>query len=663
MKKKDVKGVVELSRKMAETKTFGEAKRTAKQQSKGEVKRPSELATLSISPVLERSEGLKKQALEHSEEKESKRHKNDGFGRKIWDFFCSVKLAVIIIITAAVACGVGTMILQQKTPAEYAARYGKGIAKFLTVTQLTDVFHSYWFTALLLLLCTNLICCTIKRWRNTIMQVGFILTHTSIILILIGGIVGFHFGEKGGVNVTVGQSVDFFYQFKDEQKKTLGFSVFCDDFTIEKHPPKVELLSYIKDKHIEKTLSTEIGKEQKIVRSPYLVTVKDYIPDAEFRQQPINTSDEPTNPAVFVQLFSSEKVSVEGWLIAANRNWYVDREKDLKVEYLWAKTTEDFEKMLADTGKKQQPIFSVSEKEKGIMEEFPVEVGKVFNLGGTDYNIKVTQFALDFANKAEPLREQRPENPAVQLEINGPDGTEQRWVFAKYPDWDEMHQTKYKNLKFACFVPESLALVKNTLRIIQGTDGQQVLSYIKEGISPQTESWELGKKYNIGQTGQQVAITEFYPSFSLKEEVIKKSDEFKNPALYVEIDGPKGKFSDWVFSGAQTSTPYPDGNFFILYKQMGESIKDYKSKLRIVEDGKTVVEKTIEVNDPLKYKGYAFYQSSYDPQGGKYTGLQVTKDPGIPVVYAGFSSLCFGIIFIFYIKPLLRRKTKKVGLT
>lgn len=651
MKKKDLKGVAELPHKGEK-----EAPRTSFPRTK------SHQGALGNAAKAEKEEirtNIKQPPAGWDGVQERRKYERPGFFNQVWDFFCSVKLAVIIIIIAAVACVIGTLILQQKTPAEYVSKYGKGIAQFLSITQLTDVFHSYWFTALLMLLCTNLICCTIKRWRNTIMQAGFILTHTSIILILVGGVIGFHFGEKGGVNVSVGKSVDYFYQFKNEQKKSLGFSVFCDDFILEKHPPKFELFSYIKDKHVEKTLSTQIGKEQKIPKGPYLVTVKDYIPDAEFKQEPINTSDELKNPAVFVQLFSSEKVSVEGWLIATSRNWYVDREKDLKVEYLWAKSTEVFEKMRTDTGKNQQPIFSVKEKEKGIYGEFPIEVGKVFNLEGTGYHIKVTQFALDFTNKAKSLREQQPENPVIQLEINGPEGTEQRWVFAKYPDWDKMHPTKYKNLEFTCFVPESLAFVTNTLRIIQGPDGQQVLSYIKEGQPPQTEPYELDKKHNIGQTGQQVVIAKFYPSFGLKEEVIKKSDEVKNPAVYVEIDGPKGKFTDWVFSGAQTSTPYPDDNFLVLYKQTGEVIKDFKSKLRIVEDGKTVVEKSIEVNDPLKYKGYAFYQSSYDPQGGKYTGLQVAKDPGIAVVYTGFSTLCFGIIFIFYIKPFLRRKAKR----
>ena len=96
-----------------------------------------------------------------------------------------------------------------------------------------------------------------------------------------------------------------------------------------------------------------------------------------------------------------------------------------------------------------------------------------------------------------------------------------------------------------------------------------------------------------------------------------------------------------------------------MYEATGDSIKHFTSKLRIVENGQTVAEKTIRVNDPLKHRGYAIYQSSYDPEAGEFSGLQIVKDPGIPVVYSGFGALCFGVIFIFYIKPFLRKKQKK----
>ena len=39
--------------------------------------------------------------------------------------------------------------------------------------------------------------------------------------------------------------------------------------------------------------------------------------------------------------------------------------------------------------------------------------------------------------------------------------------------------------------------------------------------------------------------------------------------------------------------------------------KDYKSTLTVLENGKEIFTKTIEVNDPLFYKGIRFYQSSY----------------------------------------------------
>ncbi len=40
-------------------------------------------------------------------------------------------------------------------------------------------------------------------------------------------------------------------------------------------------------------------------------------------------------------------------------------------------------------------------------------------------------------------------------------------------------------------------------------------------------------------------------------------------------------------------------------------VKEYSSKLSVLENGKQVLQRTIQVNHPLHYKGLAFYQSSY----------------------------------------------------
>jgi hypothetical protein len=50
------------------------------------------------------------------------------------------------------------------------------------------------------------------------------------------------------------------------------------------------------------------------------------------------------------------------------------------------------------------------------------------------------------------------------------------------------------------------------------------------------------------------------------------------------------------------------------YRIKAESLfpKDWKSALRVVRDDETVYEKTIEVNDPLRFGGYTFYQVGFE---------------------------------------------------
>jgi cytochrome c biogenesis protein len=52
-------------------------------------------------------------------------------------------------------------------------------------------------------------------------------------------------------------------------------------------------------------------------------------------------------------------------------------------------------------------------------------------------------------------------------------------------------------------------------------------------------------------------------------------------------------------------------------------VKDYTSVLSILEDGKEVLKKTVEVNHPLHYKGLAFYQSSYGAIHNISLGVQL----------------------------------------
>jgi cytochrome c biogenesis protein len=61
-----------------------------------------------------------------------------------------------------------------------------------------------------------------------------------------------------------------------------------------------------------------------------------------------------------------------------------------------------------------------------------------------------------------------------------------------------------------------------------------------------------------------------------------------------------------------------------------ERVMDWRSELTVIEDGKEVLTKTIEVNAPLRYKGYNFYQSAFgiDWQGAARVTLALSRADG-----------------------------------
>lgn len=79
---------------------------------------------------------------------------------------------------------------------------------------------------------------------------------------------------------------------------------------------------------------------------------------------------------------------------------------------------------------------------------------------------------------------------------------------------------------------------------------------------------------------------------------------------------PETKSSSKIYS-FDNSTPIELGfeircdSFAIEYYDNGMP-KEYKSSLTVLEDGKAVLQKDIEVNSPLTYRGITFYQSSYE---------------------------------------------------
>jgi cytochrome c biogenesis protein len=70
--------------------------------------------------------------------------------------------------------------------------------------------------------------------RGRMSRLGVYLTHLSILIILLGALIGSLFGFKGFVNIPEGETIDriFIRERQGMMPKTLGFKVKCDDFRI-----------------------------------------------------------------------------------------------------------------------------------------------------------------------------------------------------------------------------------------------------------------------------------------------------------------------------------------------------------------------------------------------------------------------------------------------
>jgi cytochrome c biogenesis protein ResB len=93
-------------------------------------------------------------------------------------------------------------------------------------------------------------------------------------------------------------------------------------------------------------------------------------------------------------------------------------------------------------------------------------------------------------------------------------------------------------------------------------------------------------------------------------------------------------------------------DFKIIYTDNGGRIKDYISEVEVVRDDKVVKTFEIEVNKPLHYGGYYFYQSSYDREQGEYTVLMVRSDSGTMISYAGFYLLGLGVFGSLWLREI-----------
>lgn len=210
---------------------------------------------------------------------------------RLFKFFASLKLAVIIIVGLGVISAVGTV---------YEARYDAQYAQKV-------VYHSVWMYLLMALLCVNLINVMIDRlpWKKH--HTGFILAHVGIIVLIAGSLVTRIWGVDGSVAIDIGESNR--YVMLPDTQLTVHSSFGTGSYELI-YRSEVDFL--LRPPRPDRDVINLGGRK---------LVLKDYYHYATVEDKIIPTDDPGDAPALRIQL-QNENVNLTEWLLRDRRMEY-----------------------------------------------------------------------------------------------------------------------------------------------------------------------------------------------------------------------------------------------------------------------------------------------------------------------------------------------------
>ncbi|NNK89776.1 MAG: hypothetical protein HKO89_04145 [Saprospiraceae bacterium] len=363
--------------------------------------------------------------------------------------------AITSLLTVALATAFGTVVSQVHTPAEFAERYGS-MSKFLSFMQMDDLFHSWWYVLLFVLMTISLVKISYYR-RPGIKNLGFHLAHLGPVVILLGFWLDFYSGFRGLIQLQKGIETDHVWVYKPNTNKVkdslkLDFNVRLDNFSMEKFSPDYRIQIWENDR-IEREVRTPDGnvtkrmdakalasiepvvnKTSRIYNSDISFTIKEFYPNFYLEYSyPENTDTlDPKAPGILFELSNphgQDLVHLQSYVMGRDR--ISDPILSVGFEFYWT-FPEDIQTKLNNPGldpewySKTRILFEGASNK--IVELFKGNTTEREALAGNDFQIpgksksgyKVIQIYPDAAYlESKPSsRNDIQDNPVARLEVN-----------------------------------------------------------------------------------------------------------------------------------------------------------------------------------------------------------------------------------------------------
>jgi len=552
---------------------------------------------------------------------------------RVRDTLGGFRFTAVVLFVLGIASAVGTVILQGKPADIYERAYGRGLASFILALRLDDIFHSLPFAGLLALFAAAVTVSAIRRWPITRYNTGFFLVHGGLLVSLLGAGLSALFAVKGRVDLRVGrETADKTSVTRNGvstgQTVPLGFTLRLDKFDVDKYHSEFRMGVYLPAKTGDYALKASFDPDADVrhrLPDGDWYRVKEYYPDMVTTERVAEVAADGM-PALQVRIGEQSQ-----WIFAGGR---VDAPDGKVVAF-------DYQKP-APPGGAMRHLLKVGDKEPQ-----PVAMGDSVAMPGGG-RVKALRyfphFSMDLENHQYLNVDDKPVNPALEVEVaGGADADGKRWLFAKMPDFDHGRGLKmplvYSQDNNGGPAPTAvLVCAKDSTVTVTTADGERTIPF-KAGM----EIPEAGVKL-VSLLAQ--ARTERVPS--------TVSDKPNNPGLLVEVSDRGRTYEKLLEARNPEPVRFANGTALVFEKREDE-VKAYRSLVTASAGGESV-QTEVAVNSPLSFRGWTVYQVNYDPKDPSYSGLEVVKDPGVTWVFVGFGLLSAGVIWVYNVKPRIRKK-------
>jgi cytochrome c biogenesis protein len=261
----------------------------------------------------------------------------------------SMATAIYLLIIIGAISALGTFIPQGQNQSFYTDHYGPWAGSLITHLALHQLYQSWWFKLLIVLLSLSILLCVYQRLRHirSRLILASLIMHSAIILVLIGAAWSLGYANSTMVEVAEGQTVSLApYGFQDAhltlnrfnidyypdyQPRQYSSEIFLENYQghdyrqriVVNHPLKTGALKIYQSSwgwsldlsyHLDRSENTEVTVRDRDIywldKNQNLKVQAVFIPDLDENHVGIRSASPlPRNPHVWLTLLHKDKVA------------------------------------------------------------------------------------------------------------------------------------------------------------------------------------------------------------------------------------------------------------------------------------------------------------------------------------------------------------------